>query len=185
MTVEIRRQIAHAVLGTIVLVILITFGIQFSLLLSGLVFFIFLVGSMLIRLGLKISIIEFILSKFQRNYEKNIPLFGVLTFFLGMTLLLFFFPRMEIVLGALIVGVYGDAASALVGKTIGKHRYIKYYSVEGTLGGIIVSFALLSIIFSWVIALIAAVIGMIAELLPIDDNISIPIVTAIVLTLLL
>ena len=182
---EISRQLIHAFAGTIIIASVALLGRELSLLLAALIFFIGLMLSMLVRVGVKADMLESLLKKVQRDYEKHFTGFGALMFFLGMVLLLFFFQRMEVIIGALVVSVYGDAASTLVGKAVGKHKIVGNYTLEGTLGGIIFSFALLSFLFPLHIALIVSVAGMLAELLPIDDNLSIPIVAGTVLSLLL
>ena len=56
--------------------------------------------------------------------------------------------------------------------------------MEGTVGGIIVATIPLLLLFPIHISLITATLGMLAELLPIDDNIGIPHIAATVLTVL-
>ena len=57
--------------------------------------------------------------------------------------------------------------------------------MEGTVGGIVVATIPLLLLFPIHVSLITATLGMLAELLPIDDNIGIPHIAAAVLTLLL
>jgi dolichol kinase len=87
--------------------------------------------------------------------------------------------------GALCVAVYGDAASTVFGLGLGKLRTVGKKTIEGTLGGVLASVVFLGFLFEWWVALAAAVAGMLAELLPLDDSFTIPIVSAIALTLLL
>jgi len=82
------------------------------------------------------------------------------------------------------VAVFGDAASTVFGLKFGKHKIAGKKTLEGTLGGIAASAFFLLFIFQWPVALAAATIGMIAELLPFDDNFTIPIAVGIMLAIL-
>ena len=88
---EISRQLIHAFAGTIIIASVALLGRELSLLLAALIFFIGLMLSMLVRVGVKADMLESLLKKVQRDYEKHFPGFGALMFFLGMVLLLFFF----------------------------------------------------------------------------------------------
>jgi len=110
---------------------------------------------------------------------------GALMFFLGAILLMLLFKNPLIVVGALCVAIYGDAGSTIIGIRFGKHQLVNKKTLEGSLGGVLVSLIFLTWLFEWPIALLTAIIGMSAELLPVDDNFTIPIASATILTLLL
>ena len=181
---EIRRQFIHLFFGSIIILLIALLGRFNALLLCSIGFLFGFFLSYLIKKWQKMPLIHFI-SHVERPNEVKIPGYGALLFVLGLILTLFFFPNEKIILGALIVAVYGDAFSTIVGVTIGRIKTISPYTLEGTVGGIIASFVLLVPFFHPQIAFITACVGMLAELLPINDNLSIPIVSAIVLTLLL
>ncbi len=182
---EILRQFVHFLFGSAFIALVIVAGTETALTVVAAAMLLGLVGSYLLKSGLRIPILFNLVQIVERKYEKTLPGKGAFMFFLGAIILMFFFKEQAIVVGALCVAVYGDAASTIFGIRFGRHRIAGKKTLEGTLGGILVSLFFLGMLFEWWVALIAAVVGMLAELLPIDDNITIPIVAAAVLTLLL
>ena len=182
--VEMRRQVFHAVIGSIAIAVFLYAGRTNAMLFTGIIFLIGCLISLLIMREAKLPIISSALKYFGRENEKHLPGKGALMFALGLFLLLMLFQRTEIIIGAMVVAVYGDAASTFAGKSIGRIRIWQEYTLEGTLGGIAVSALLLMFLFPVYVAIAGAVVGMLAELLPIDDNISIPLVAATAITLL-
>ncbi|AKL97426.1 diacylglycerol/polyprenol kinase family protein [Endomicrobium proavitum] len=81
---------------------------------------------------------------------------------------------------------FGDAAAALVGKTIGKHKSFAGKSVEGSIACLIACFIAGLFIFNWKFALAGAVIATVVEAIPwkISDNFWMQIVNAGLLILL-
>ncbi len=82
----------------------------------------------------------------------------------------------------------GDAFAAIVGEKFGKTR-IWGKSLEGTLAFIVVSFVVVLLIpdLNLVVGLIAALVAAIIELIPLDfldDNLTIPIISALIIQLL-
>jgi dolichol kinase len=182
--IEMRRQIFHAIIGSIAIAVVLYAGRINAMLFTGIVFLIGCLISLLIMKEARLPIISSALKYFGRENEKCLPGKGALMFALGLFLLLMLFQRIEIIIGAMVVAVYGDAASTFVGKSIGRIKIWQEYTLEGTLGGIAVSALLLMFLFPIHVAILGAAIGMLAELLPIDDNISIPLVAATALTVL-
>lgn len=182
---EIIRQFVHFLFGSVFIVLAIVAGTETTLTVIAIATLIGLVGSYLLKSGLQIPLLSNLVQIVERKYEKTLPGKGAFMFFLGAIILMFFFKEQAIVVGALCVAVYGDAASTIVGIKFGKHRIAGKKTLEGTLGGILIALLFLGVLFEWWVALIAAAVGMLAELLPIDDNITIPIVAAVALTLLL
>ncbi len=182
---EARRQSIHYFFGSLFIALVAVQGVWFTLQLLIAVFLIGLVFSCLIKKGLKIPILFQVVQRVERSYEQHLPGKGALLFFLGAIVLMALFQRQLVVVGALCAAVYGDAASTIVGLRFGRHRIAGKKTLEGTLGGILVSVIFLGVLFEWWIALAAAAAGMAAELLPFDDNFTIPIASAAVLTILL
>ncbi|MBN2067570.1 MAG: phosphatidate cytidylyltransferase [Candidatus Diapherotrites archaeon] len=182
---EARRQFIHFCFGSLFIAIAALQGIEFTRVLLAVVFAIGLLVSFLIKRGAKIPVVMQVVERVERDYEKRLPGKGALLFFLGAIILMLLFQEKMVVLGALCVAVYGDAASTVFGIAFGRHRIAGKKTIEGTVGGIAASFAFLQLLFPWDIALAAAVIGMLAELLPFDDNFTIPIAVAAALTILL
>jgi dolichol kinase len=71
--------------------------------------------------------------------------------------------------------VLADGAAAIVGKSFGRRRLIGKKTLEGTLALICVAFVVSVWFVGWAVALIGAVIAGLVELMPVDDNLSIPI----------
>ena len=185
MNVEMRRQVFHAIVGTVTIAAILQFGRINSMLFFGIIFLLGLAISLLVLKGLRIPVISHALEYFGRDNEKALPGRGALMFALGIFLVTVLFQRTEIIIGALIVSTYGDAASTIVGTSIGKTKIWENYTLEGTLGGIVVSALLLLFLFPLHVAIGTAILGMLAELLPVDDNIGIPHIAATALTVLL
>lgn len=182
---EIKRQLVHAFFGTVLILLIIYFGRIITLEIACLAFSTGIVLSVLVKRGVKLPVIDYFVEKCGRKQEKHFPGYGAIIFFLGMIIILFFFQDLNVIIGAMVVAVYGDAASTIMGKSFGRYSIVKPYTIEGTVAGIIVSFATLVLFLNPLSAFVTALIGMSAEMLPIDDNLSIPIVSAVVLTLLI
>ena len=184
---ELRRKFVHFLLGSSFVVLVVLFGVTTAMGIVAAWLAIGTAASILIKKGYKIPLFYSAMSRFQRMSERHFPGRGAMLLFIGSLLTMLLFRDCEpIVLGGLIVSAFGDAASTLVGIKWGKIRILRGKTLEGTIAGILLSVLLLQIFLGWEIALIAATAGMLAEYIPkIDDNITIPIVTACVLTLLL
>lgn len=176
----------HLLFGCITILILVNFGIMFSLLFSSLGLLIGSIVSFLLKQGKRFPVIDFFLEQAEREQEKHFPGKGAITLFIGKILThIIFFDNPTIVLGALIVLVFGDFTSTLAGKLFGKYKLIGKRTLEGSSAGFIVSFIYLSLIFEIPIAFLTAMIGMLAEFIPFEDNITIPLISGLVLSLLL
>lgn len=185
MKAENRRQFFHFLFGSGIIALVATKGIEASLLVISLAFLAGLAISYAIKKGVKIPLLLGFVKKVERDYEKKLPGKGALLFFLGaIATMLLFRQQPLVILGALVVAVYGDAASTVFGLRFGKHRIAGKKTLEGSLGGIAASLFFLLFLFQWPIALAAATIGMLAELLPFDDNFTIPIAAGVILSIL-
>jgi len=186
MKTELRRQFIHFLFGSFFIALIAVQGFEYSLIVLSLAFALGLLFSYAIKKGLRVPLLIQVVEKVERGYEKHLPGKGALLFFLGaiITMVLFWQSR-AIVLGALCVAVFGDAASTVFGLRFGRHALVGKKTLEGTVGGIAVSLFFLSFLFQWQIALIAAVIGMLAELLPFDDNFTIPVAVGLTLSILI
>ncbi|MBI5884478.1 hypothetical protein HZB89_00080, partial [archaeon] len=136
---ELTRQGLHLLLGLIVIYFLLAFGRAETLMLAS----ILLLGGTLVGFAVKKNFrpgfIYALLKHAERSEEKKVPGKGPLTFIVGVLLALSLFPS-KIALGALIVLVFGDSFSTLVGKKFGKTKLPAGRSLEGTLAGVLASF---------------------------------------------
>ena len=184
MKTETRRQFIHFLFGSFFIALIAVIGVEQGFFVLAACFGVGLLLSFLLKRGVKIPLVLHIVQKVERNYEKHLPGKGALLFFLAALITIILFQEKAIILGALGVAVYGDAASTIFGLKFGKHRIAGKKTLEGTIGGMAASLFFLSFLFQWPIAVATAVIGMLAELLPFDDNFTIPIAAGFVLSIL-
>ncbi|MDP2974226.1 MAG: phosphatidate cytidylyltransferase [Candidatus Diapherotrites archaeon] len=183
---EIRRQFIHFFFGSIFIILILRFGVQPTLLFLSAVFLIGLLFSFLLKKGLRIPLIWHIVKKVERDYEQHLPGKGALLLVLSAIIVMaLFWQNQMIALGALCTVVYGDSTSTVIGISIGKHKILGKRTWEGTLGGMFFAFIFLQLLFPLHIAFITAAVGMAAELLPFDDNFTIPIAAGVVLAILI
>lgn len=85
----------------------------------------------------------------------------------------YFFPR-EIAVGAISVATVGDALAAIVGKSLGRHRFFNGKSLEGSLAFFLSGLAILWPLVGLPLAVVGALTGTLVEFynLPPDDNFS-------------
>jgi len=185
MKTEARRQFIHFLFGSFFISLIALLGVEQSFFVLAACFGTGILVSFLLKKGVKIPLLLHIVQRVERDYEKHLPGKGALLFFLAAIITIVLFQEKAIVLGALCVAVYGDAASTVFGLRFGKHKIAGKKTLEGTFGGIAASLFFLSFLFQWPVAIAAAFIGMIAELLPFDDNFTIPIAVGLALTILI
>jgi dolichol kinase len=144
-------------------------------------------------------------SEVARLYGKNLPLISTIThqaasqseyygftaaplfYAIGILVTLLVFPY-PVNAAAIAIFTLGDSAASIFGGMIGiKMPFNKGKTLEGTLSGFVFAFLASSLFVAPWIAAIGAAIAMFVEYLPvpINDNILIPITTAIVLSLLI
>ena len=112
----------------------------------------------------------------------------------GMFTVVLFFPKPIVLLSLLYLAV-GDPVAAMVGTLYGRHRFIAGKSVEGAAANFLASgvvTALAALFYfhlpvdrSLTLAIVGGVVSAVAELipLPINDNFTIPVLSAMLLTL--
>ena len=169
--------------GIVIPLACLAFGKPAAIALSALLFAASLVVEVLrIKGRLRLAFLE----KNIKEKEKKGPT-GSFFFLLGSTLTLLFFSERAAVPALLMLAV-SDPLSSLVGRHLGKTRLFGK-SVEGTAAFFLSSLALL---FFFPLSPLRAVLGALAATAtefftrkPLDDNVSIPIVSAVVLTFLL
>ena len=115
--------------------------------------------------------------------------FSGATTILFAALLVYLFYDLSIAAAAMVIIVVGDTAAAIVGRSIGKIKLINSKSLEGSLAFILFALIALTPIrgLNFPLGLIGVVVGSIIEILPIpiDDNITVPIIAGAVMQLLL
>jgi dolichol kinase len=192
---EFRRKTFHVLLG-IILVLSISYDIiQFRMCL------VILITGLIISFASRnydVPIINWFLEHFDRVEHKSFPGRGVITIFFSLTVLMLLrdsgIISTNIVLASIMIWTFGDSLSAIIGKTYGKIKHPLNNSrfIEGTASGI-VGGALGAFIFVPIMpAIVASFIAILFESLelrllkrPIDDNILVPLISALILSVLL
>jgi len=131
----------------------------------------------------------FAISTFLDRCKRKKDEKGFVYFFLGIILTIYFFQfNIAVVNAAIIILLFGDSASTIIGKKYGKRHlpFNKQKTIIGTLAFFIVAFIGASTQLPVLPALIGAVSGAITEAYsPIDDNIPIPLISAFAMSIII
>ena len=178
---EILRQIIHA--SGIFILILGIFLKPEILILLCIIMVIFVEILFVLDKTHHIPFFSKILSTCKRTDDEK----GFLFFFIGIIATLYIFSfNMAIANSAILLLLIGDSASTLVGRRWGNRKlpFNNLKSFEGTLAFFVVGILCLITQLPIVPAFFGALIGAITEAYsPIDDNIPIPIISALAMTL--
>jgi dolichol kinase len=191
---EIRRQLVHS-MGSVVAPAIVFLGLNIVKNFYG--FFLVLVVILNLyrqtRSGNKTFILEqfYIFEQWIENqltkYERGEEfLKGPILYFLGIFITMSLFS-VEQVIPAILVLALADAGSTIVGIVFGKHKHVwnKSSSWEGTITFFLFAFGVLFYFAPLEKAiLIACIVALIESLPKIDDNISIPLSVAFLLSIL-
>ena len=131
---------------------------------------------------------QHIIQNLERDENlKKFPGKGIIFYFIGVFLVLTFFP-LDIAMAAILVLAFADSVGHLYGIKFGKipHPFISTKFLEGWIIGLIAGFVGAFIIVPWPQALAASFFAMLVEgieikigLEEIDDNLIIPLIAAI------
>lgn len=187
---EIRRQTLHTVNGVIIILAFNHFGKIVGFILITLAIVTYL--AVKIHRTKRIRIVGLLIDLFERSENLDNPGKGGVTYLLGTGLTIILFNDGDVVRGGLLALTFGDSASTIVGKTLGKieipliKKIIKKKrTVEGTLAFVTVTTILGSLFVPFKVALLSGIIGCLMEIIsPIDDNIVLPIFTSLTLLIL-
>jgi|GEM_PF-968045 len=194
---EILRKILHLLFGIFILTTIIAFGAEKSFRILWMLIVAGIMVGLAIKRGAKLPIIQKILCTVEREHEQYFPGHALILLFLSAHILLYFFKNSpEIILASISVQVFADTASALVGKKFGKHYLIKNMksldspqikqkTLEGSIAFFIIATICLSFFFPLEKILLPALIATLIELLPLNDNLTVPLSTAIALKFLI
>jgi len=106
---------------------------------------------------------------------------GHVYFSLGLFTAVLFYDK-EIVTAVALITVLADGAAAIVGAHVGKHRLLGKKTLEGTLTLIAVAFMVSVWVVGGALAFTGGVVAGVVELLPINDNFSIPFFSGLAMT---
>lgn len=184
---EIKRQIIHILLGITIVVLL-----NFNFINASILLVIFIIGLVLSLSSRKfhIPIIYSFLKIFDRKKDlESLPGKGALFYILGAFLVVLIFPK-DIAMASIMVLALGDSVSRIVGPYgYLKHPFHNEKFFEGVIAGSIAGFLGALIFVPWLLALIGALVSMLIEGIDlrikrfkIDDNMLIPVVSAVVMS---
>jgi len=183
--VEIKRKLIHLLLGIIIVTLL------FLDIINKIhIFFLIIIAIIVSFLSkkYKMPIVQHIIQNIERDENlKKFPGKGIIFYFIGVFLVLTFFP-LDIAMAAILVLAFADSVGHLFGIKFGKikHPFVSTKFIEGWVAGLIAGFVGAFIIVPWPQALAASFFAMLVEgveikigLEEIDDNLIIPLIAAI------
>ncbi len=198
---ELKRKSLH-VTGLVVPLIYYLFGRETALTLTGAAFFLFVIlepfriieelrDNIKRRLRIyvdndvfeRMEVLERQIDEITRGHERN-RVAAHIYFAAASFIVIYFFP-MNIALGSITVATIGDALAAIIGKSLGRHRFSNGKSLEGSLAYFISAFLILAPLVGPVGAIVGSAAGAISEFynLPPDDNFSNQLAVGLVLYL--
>lgn len=187
---EILRKFFHLLEVPVVVVYSLVhyYWSQKTALMSVTVLFLVLLEIEYVRLEVKPKIPKY-LNVFRKKELNNIV---SSIFFIAATIIVFAVFDYSIALNALLLTVFGDLASALIGIKFGKHKIFRKKSLEGFLAGLAINILVGFFIFPVYpgLYLSMALVASLVELLTgkLDDNLTVPLfagVTGYVISLIM
>jgi len=188
---EVGRKSVHLFFGTLFILSAVFIGTEFTFFVAVACLVGGVIVSDMIKQGMSFPFFSLAVELFERDYEKHWPGKGAIMFFAGTSIMIYFalyvLQAPEIIALALVPLVFGDGFATIIGVKYGKHKIVKGKSLEGTLAGFIASALVLSLFLFPAGFKILAVAGgaMLVELLPIDDNLTIPITSGLILYIMI
>ncbi len=179
---EFYRQVIHLCFGVLMALMIISVHPLFVAFLLVISIFIGAIFTDLISKGYFIPLISGLVKHLDR--KDIIPGRGALFFVIGILTPLFIFPPVLVFLGVLVHS-FMDSVTTIVGINFGNHRIYNEKSVEGTLAGFIMNLFVLTMFMNqfWFlnpfVVIVTALVASLCELLiPVNDNLLIPLITA-------
>lgn len=186
---EVRRQIFHLFFGLFLI-----FLIYLDILETYSVLFIVFIGLIisLLSINYKIPLITYMLKRFDREQDvKKFPGKGVLTYMLGTLFALLLFDK-NIAMASIAVLAVGDSFSHIIGRYFGKIKNpFSIKNIEGTITAIILSTLATYFFVPLLVGLLGSLVAMVIEsindsdLIIFNDNLFIPIISGLVMSLLI
>jgi dolichol kinase len=177
---EFWRKTVHLVFGLLISLLIWSFPKEISLMLLG----VGLLGGLwfidLAIRGIQIPVISHLLLYLER--DGVFPGKGAFFFVFSSLVTLILFPSEITALSVLVLSVL-DGVATLIGLRYGRIQIINHKSIEGSGGAILITFIVLLFFLNPVQAIVISVIAGVVELVsPVDDNLIIPLVVAILVT---
>jgi len=183
---ELLRKSIHLLFGLLFLLLIQFAGVQNSALIIGLCLIAGTAVSIGLRRGHEFPFFRKMVESVERENEKHFPGKAAVFFFASAIILLIIFKdQPQIIFASLSVQVFADSAAALIGIKYGKHKLYRKKTWEGSIACLIVSIICINLFFPLHIAIIAGILATLVELLPLDDNLWVPLFTATGIRLLI
>lgn len=178
---EYPRQLAHLVLGVVagILILILPPG-QPAQILAGALLVGFLVADALVGVKTDASLSGRFVGTFIRSHEMP----GGGANYTGLSLLaaLLIFPATSAAAATIAFGVL-DSVSTIAGLRYGRHRLPNGKSLEGSLAAFAFTAPVLLLFLTPLAAVAVAFVGALAELvLPVNDNLAVPFLLALLVT---
>ncbi len=133
-------------------------------------------------------------TKYLLRAEEQIKESAAIPYAIAILLTILSFPK-AIAIASIYTLAFADPLSAIIGIKFGKHHIVKEKSVEGSIAFFICTFLAIGLSFNllgitgfsvWIIAFLVGVIVTFFEMIPLrlDDNLTIPLFTAVILWLI-
>lgn len=180
---ESLRQVVHLIFGLGIAGFVLLFDRDLVLSVLVLALFAGFILSDAISRGYTIPVVSPIIAGLERRDAA--PGKGALFFALGALFCIAFFAKEVAFMGLVVLSLL-DSVTTLAGVRFGRIRVYNHKSLEGTLAGFAATAIVLSLLVPPGVALPTAAAAAVAELAsPVDDNLVVPVVACIALTLLL
>ncbi len=179
---EVFRKLVHIIFGLLIatLIQFTPLSIALPVLMTG-TFAGIIFRDALVR-GFRVPLVSVLVDNLERENVR--PGKGALYFALSSLFCLVLFDK-EVVVPAVVTLSLLDGVATLAGYYYGKHPIIGKKTAEGTIAGIAITFfALLPLLPPVQAAVSVCVAGLVELFSPIDDNLTIPVVVCIALTLM-
>jgi len=179
---ELRRNVAHLLLGTFFAFLVISFPRGLVLVVNAVLIGGLIVASFFYQRR-DIAFLTWLFTRFDRPGRFTAK--GAITFFAGTFIAVALFAPLYAALSILVLAI-ADSLATITGHYAGKHTLFKKKTLEGTLAFFVCALAILVLFVAPTKAVLVAVIASGTELITppnIDDNITIPFVTGLLLSL--
>lgn len=185
--IEGKRQLLHAS-GAVTPIFVYHLGERTTLQLLFTLLSLTLLASASYRKQIRLPLLYWLVDRLERPQAKHsFPAHGAIYYLLGLILSLLLFTT-HIALACILAMSLGDAASTIIGKQYGAHRipYNPHKSLEGSTACLIFAGLGAATQLSPPLSVVAGLASTLIESLPlpVDDNITIPLGTGALLTLI-
>ena len=177
---ELLRKTVHLIFGLLITLLIWIVPKEEALMILGAGLLVGLGFIDLTMRGIQVPVISHLLHYLER--DGVFPGKGAFFFVFSSLVTLILFSSPTAAVGVLVLSVL-DGMATLIGLRYGRIRIINHKSIEGSGGAVLITFCVLVFIMNPVQAIVISVVAGIVELAsPVDDNLLIPLVVAVLLT---